>query len=281
MSGMREPRGTRPTRLVVAGILVREGRLLMSRRPAGGAWPGLWELPGGKVEAEETPEDALVREWREELDVTPLGPVPYDFATEDDLVPGGGRGHMTLLFFRVRGLVGTPRAKGVDAVRWCPADEARILPTPPADAPVLARLVAEDGGSFRDTGDAEGRALADDHAATDPFIENSEGLGRSGAFPFVKRSPRDGRHVRGLLVATPDGARAFQNVCPHVPIPLDRDGEPLLTADGLFLVCRNHGALFTPEDGLCVAGPCQGESLVPLRVVRSGAGWALDAGETR
>jgi 8-oxo-dGTP diphosphatase len=275
------PFGTRGTRLVVAGILVKEGRLLMSRRPAGGAWPGLWELPGGKAEAGETPEQALAREWREELDVTPLGPVPYDFATEDNVVPGGGRGHLTLLFFRVRGLIGTPRAKGVDAVRWCPADEARILPTPPADAPVLARLAAEGGGSFRDTGDAEGRALAEDHAATDPFIERSEVLGKAGALTFVKSSPTKRGDVRGLLVATPDGARAFRNVCPHVPIPLDRDGEPLLSADGLFLVCRNHGALFTPEDGLCVAGPCEGESLVPLRVVKSGAGWALDAWRTR
>jgi nitrite reductase/ring-hydroxylating ferredoxin subunit len=66
-----------------------------------------------------------------------------------------------------------------------------------------------------------------------------------------------------------------------VPIPLDRDGEPLLTPDGLFLVCRNHGAVFKPEDGRCVAGPCEGESLTPLDVARSGAGWALDGGGTR
>jgi len=258
-------------RLGVAGILVREGRLLMSRRAAGGAWPGLWELPGGKVETGEIPEEALVREWREELDATPLGPVPYDFATEDGLV---------LLFFRVRGLVGTPRAKGVEAVRWCPADEARLLATPPADVSVLARLAAEGVGAFRETGDAEGRALARDYVTDDPFIEGSEALATLGAITFVKRAPSAGRDVRGLLVATPDGARAFRNLCPHVPIPLDRDGEPLLSADGLFLVCRNHGAVFRPEDGRCVAGPCEGESLMALCVARSGAGWALDGSGT-
>lgn len=269
------------TRLVVAGILVKEHRLLMSRRPAGGAWPGLWELPGGKVEPDETPEEALVREWREELDATPLGPVPFDFATDAALVPGGDRGHITLLFFRVRGLAGTPRARGVDAVRWCAAEEARLLATPPLDAAVLARLAAESDGSFRDTGDAEGRALARDLAAEDPFIEGSEALAAHGAIAFVKRARPTGRAVRGLLVGTPDGARAYENLCPHVPLPLDRDGEPLLTPDGHFLVCRNHGALFTKEDGLCVAGPCVGEALAPLGLTPSGGGWAYESGGTR
>lgn len=269
------------TSLVVAGILVRERRLLLSRRPSGGAWPGLWELPGGKVESGETPEEALVREWREELDATPLGPVPFDFATDSAAVPGGERGHVTLLFFRVRGLAGTPRPRGVDAVRWCAAEEARLLATPPLDAAVLARLAAENGGTFRDTGDAEGRALARDLAAEDPFIEGSETLAKAGALAFVKRGRPSGRAVRGLLVAMPGGARAYANLCPHVPLPLDRDGEPLLSADGLFLVCRNHGALFTVEDGLCVAGPCVGESLAPLDVTPSGAGWAFEGGGTR
>jgi 8-oxo-dGTP diphosphatase len=267
------------TFLAVAGIFVREGRLLMSRRPEGGTWPGLWELPGGKVEGGETPEEALVREWREELDAIPLGAVPFDFGTESGLVPGRSRRQVTLLFFRVRGLRGTPSAKGVEAVRWCPADEARLLATPPADAPVLARLAAEGGGAFRDTGDAEGRALAREAVENDPFIEGSEALRARRAVTFVKRGSAEGRDVRGLLVATPHGARAYRNVCPHVPIPLDRDGEPLLSADGRFLVCRNHGALFTPEDGRCVAGPCEGDSLASLRVVRSGAGWALGGGE--
>jgi 8-oxo-dGTP diphosphatase len=269
------------TLLVVAGILVRDGRLLLSRRPSGGAWPGLWELPGGKVEEGETPEEALVREWREELDATPLGPVPYDFAAERGIVPGGEPRHLTLLFYRVRGLAGTPRPKGVDAVRWCPADEARILATPPADAPVLARLAAEGNGAFRDTGDSEGRALAREFAAENPLIEGSADLGSPGALPFVKRAPGAGRDVRGILVATAEGTRAFRNVCPHVPIPLDRDGEPLLTAGGAFLVCRNHGALFEPSSGLCVAGPCEGEFLTSLPIRREGAGWALGEGAAR
>ncbi|MGZ6988821.1 MAG: Rieske (2Fe-2S) protein, partial [Thermoanaerobaculia bacterium] len=112
-----------------------------------------------------------------------------------------------------------------------------------------------------------------------PFIENSESISSIRVLAFVKTRGNGAGVVSGLLVATPDGAHAYRNVCPHVSIPLDRDGEPLLSEDGRFLVCRNHGALFAPEDGRCVAGPCEGDSLASLRVVRSGAGWALEGGE--
>jgi mutator protein MutT len=270
------------TRLVVAGIFVRERRLLMSRRPDGGAWPGLWELPGGKVEDGETPEEALVREWREELDVTPVAVSPYHFETVDGPVPGGAREHVTLLFYEVGGIVGVPRAVGVDAVRFAPAPEARLLPTPPGDAATLRRLLEEaEGGAFVDTETEAGLALVREHLSRDPFIENSESLPSLRVIRFQKPSRNGAGIVSGLLVATPYGPRAYRNVCPHVSIPLDRGGEPLLTADGRFLVCRNHGALFAPEDGLCLAGPCEGESLDPLRIARRGAGWALDGGGTR
>ncbi len=270
------------TRLVVAGILVRQGRLLLSRRPAGSAWPGLWELPGGKVEDGETPEEALVREWKEEMDVTPLALAPWRFETIAGAAPGGSSQHVTLLFLRIGGLAGVPRAAAVDAVRFSPAAEARLLPTPPGDAAALRHLLEEaEGGDFVDTESDEGRELVRALASRSPFIENSESISSIRVLAFQKPRENGAEVVSGLLVATPDGARAYRNVCPHVSIPLDRGGEPLLTADGLFLVCRNHGALFAPEDGLCVAGPCQGESLDPLRIARRGAGWALDGGGTR
>lgn len=276
---MSEPSGTR---LVVAGIFVREGRLLLSRRPGGGAWPGLWELPGGKVEAGETPEEALVREWKEELDAIPVGLSPFHFSTTAGVGPEESLRHITLLFFEVNGIAGEPRAVAVDAVRWCTVAEAKLLPMPPADAPALGRLLEKaEGDVFEGTESEKGRELVRALASRAPFIENSESLSSIRALAFRKPRQSGDGVVSGLLVATPDGARAYRNVCPHVSIPLDRNGEPLLTADGLFLVCRNHGALFSPEDGLCVAGPCEGESLVPLGVARSGAGWALEPGEAR
>lgn len=54
---------------VVSGLAVREGKILLGLRPAGKKRPSLWETPGGKVEVLETPEQALAREWREELGV--------------------------------------------------------------------------------------------------------------------------------------------------------------------------------------------------------------------
>jgi nitrite reductase/ring-hydroxylating ferredoxin subunit len=174
-------------------------------------------------------------------------------------------------------LVGVPRAVGVDAVRFSPAPEAGLLPTPPLDAPALAWLIAEGGGAFADTESAAGRDLVRAHAALSPFIENSESLSSLRAVAFKKPRPGAGA-VSGILVATPDGARAYRNVCPHVPIPLDRGGEPLLTEEG-FLACRNHGALFAVEDGFCVAGPCAGESLEALPVKPLGGGWALAGGD--
>ncbi|MDL2718102.1 MAG: NUDIX domain-containing protein [Acidobacteriota bacterium] len=274
--------GPAGTRLVVAGVFVRAGRLLMSRRPAGGAWPGLWELPGGKVEDGETPEEALAREWKEELDAIPVGLSPFHFSTTAGVGPEEFSRHITLLFFEVIGVAGEPRAVAVDAVRWCTVAEAKLLPMPPADAPALGRLLEKAGGDvFEDTESEKGRDLVRALASRSPFIENSESLSSIRALAFRKPRPNGDGVVSGLLVATPDGARAYRNVCPHVSIPLDRGGEPLLTADGLFLVCRNHGALFNPEDGFCVAGPCEGESLVPLPVIRNGVGWALDDGPAR
>jgi 8-oxo-dGTP diphosphatase len=266
------------TLLVVAGVFVREGRLLLARRPAGRPWAGLWEFPGGKVEDGETPEDALVREWREEMDVTPVGLTPWRFVTRAEPAPVGTSQHVTLLFLRVGGLVGVPRAVGVDAVRFSPAPEARLLPTPPLDAPALAWLIAEGGGAFVDTESDEGRDLVRALGARSPFIEDSESLPSLRAVSFRKPRPDGAGTVSGLLVATQDGgARAYRNVCPHVPIPLDRGGEPLLTEEG-FLACRNHGALFDVENGLCVAGPCAGESLESIPVEPRGAGWALSGG---
>lgn len=259
---------------------MREGRLLLARRPAGRAWAGLWEFPGGKVEDGETPEDALVREWREEMDVTPVGLAPWRFDTTRGVVPDDSSAHVTLLFLRIAGLAGVPRAAGVDAVRFSSASEARLLPTPPLDAPAVAWLLAEGGGDFADTESDEGRDLVRALGSRSPFIEESESLSSIRALAFRKPRADGAGTVSGILVATPDGgARAYRNVCPHVPIPLDRGGEPLLTEEG-FLACRNHGALFAVEDGFCVAGPCAGESLEAMPVEPRGTGWALAGGRT-
>lgn len=132
-----------PILFVVAVALKRaDGRILVQQRPAGKAMAGLWEFPGGKVEPDETPEAALVREIDEELGVTldPADLTPLTFASE----PLGGK-RLLLLLYVARAWQGEPRALDASAIRWVTIEEMRALPMPPADAPfadVLAGLSA-------------------------------------------------------------------------------------------------------------------------------------------
>ncbi len=146
---------------------------------------------------------------------------------------------------------------------------------PPADAPVLARLLAEGGGAFRDTADAETPRVLAEALERDPFIEGSGTLAAGQVLKFRKQGLRGRPFVEGLLVATPAGPRAFENLCPHVPIPLDRIHDDIVSADGRTLVCQNHAALFDLATGHCVSGPCEGDSLREIPLVRSGDGWAV------
>lgn len=128
------------TLLVVAGAAQRAGRILLTRRPDGGAHAGFWELPGGKVEPGETPSAALAREWKEELGVDVESAEPWAFASG---APHGR--HVTLLVFRVPSMRGEPAPIGVAEVRWARPDEALSLPLLPADRPLVERLVRREG----------------------------------------------------------------------------------------------------------------------------------------
>ena len=139
------------TLLVVAGALVRDGRLLLARRPDGDPLSGFWELPGGKVESGETPEQALDREWREELGTAVLSAEPLAFASG---APNGR--HVTLLVFRVRSVASEPEPLGVAELRWTLPGEAAALPLLPADQPLVARLARDGEGRFAAAGPAGG-----------------------------------------------------------------------------------------------------------------------------
>ena len=139
------------TLLVVAGAAFRADRLLLTRRPAGGAHAGLWELPGGKVEPGETPEDALAREWREELGVDVDRVEPWAFSSG---APHGR--HVTLLVFRVPSMRGEPAPIGVAEVRWTRPDEALSLPLLPADRYLVERLARGEEGLRPASSDGDG-----------------------------------------------------------------------------------------------------------------------------
>lgn len=72
-----------------------------------------------------------------------------------------------------------------------------------------------------------------------------------------------------VIVISRDGQTyAYHNSCPHLGINLEFNPDEFMDSENYFLICSNHGALFQVEDGLCVSGPCQGESLlsVPIQI---------------
>jgi 8-oxo-dGTP diphosphatase len=128
-----------PTLLfVVAAALINEqSQILLQLRPEGGSMAGLWEFPGGKVEAAELPKEALVRELQEELGiiVDPDSLEPMTFASEPI-----GHKHLLLLLYICREWQGEPVALESPQIMWSTIDHMRKLPMPPADAPFIDSL---------------------------------------------------------------------------------------------------------------------------------------------
>lgn len=141
MSGCYESASNLPpakTVYVAAVALVdAEGRVLLAQRPAGKALAGLWEFPGGKIEAGETPEAALVRELKEELDIDTrescLAPITFASHRYEDF-------HLFMPLFVCRVWKGFVRPREGQQVAWVfPRDFAKY-PMPPADIPLIPVL---------------------------------------------------------------------------------------------------------------------------------------------
>ena len=126
-----------PILLVAAGALVRgDGHVLLQRRPAAKHHGGLWEFPGGKVEAGETPEAALIRELAEELGIAAVAPVPLTFASGSV-----GPRPLLLLLYVVRQWRGEPRPLDAAALAWIAPVDLAARPMPPADRPLAVALI--------------------------------------------------------------------------------------------------------------------------------------------
>ncbi len=124
--------------LVAACALVdRDGRVLLAKRPKGRSHAGLWEFPGGKLQGEETPEAALIRELKEELgietDASCLAPIAF---ASCDL----GEFHLLMPLFVCRKWTGTPVAHEHEALRWVRPNELVQYEMPKADRPLAAQL---------------------------------------------------------------------------------------------------------------------------------------------
>jgi 8-oxo-dGTP diphosphatase len=131
---------------VAVGLLKgNEGEILLCQRSPTGTYPNKWEFPGGKVESDETPQEALVRELREELGIeASIGPLYHN---QHARYPDGGR--FDVYYFIVESWQGTLRNRVFGDIRW-------VAPPGLADFDILegnreiCRRLGEDGGRVTD-----------------------------------------------------------------------------------------------------------------------------------
>lgn len=123
--------------VVACGLVDGDGRVLVAERPQGKSMAGLWEFPGGKIEAGETPEVALIRELKEELaiDVTAACLAPLSFASHayDDF-------HLLMPLYVCRKWDGQIHPREGQQVKWVRPRALFDMPMPEADKPLIAAL---------------------------------------------------------------------------------------------------------------------------------------------
>jgi 8-oxo-dGTP diphosphatase len=125
--------------LVVACALVdTDGRVLLAERPAGRAMAGLWEFPGGKVEAGEQPEQSLIRELKEELGIVVneacLAPLTFASHAYADF-------HLLMPLYVCRRWDGMVAPQEGQRLAWVRPNRLRDYPMPPADEPLVSHLM--------------------------------------------------------------------------------------------------------------------------------------------
>ena len=124
--------------LVAACALIdADGRVLLAQRPQGKAMAGMWEFPGGKVEAGERPEETVIRELKEELgiDVKEACLAPFAFASHSYETF-----HLLMPLYLVRRWEGRLTANEHPQIAWVKPSRLGDYPMPPADAPLVAWL---------------------------------------------------------------------------------------------------------------------------------------------
>jgi len=124
--------------LVVAVALVDpDGRVLLAQRPEGKAMAGLWEFPGGKVDPGERPEQALIRELREELGIDTeascLAPLSFASHAYDDF-------HLLMPLWVCRKWEGIAMPREGQVLKWVRPNDLRGYPMPAADLPLIPVL---------------------------------------------------------------------------------------------------------------------------------------------
>ena len=124
--------------VAACALVDTDGRVLLAQRPAGKPMAGLWEFPGGKVEAGERPEQTLIRELKEELGILVneacLAPLTFASHAYPDF-------HLLMPLFVCRRWEGTPMALEGQQLAWVRVNRLRDYPMPPADEPLVSHLM--------------------------------------------------------------------------------------------------------------------------------------------
>lgn len=124
--------------VVACALIDADKRILIAQRPQGKALAGLWEFPGGKIDAGERPEQALIRELREELAIDVkeacLAPLTFTSHAYPDF-------HLLMPLYVCRRWEGIVMAQENQALKWVLARDLRGYAMPPADEPLIAPLI--------------------------------------------------------------------------------------------------------------------------------------------
>jgi 8-oxo-dGTP diphosphatase len=130
-----------PVKLVLVAacaLIDSDGRVLLTRRPAGKPMEGLWEFPGGKMERGERPEDTLIRELREELGIAVredcLAPLTFASHAYEEF-------HLLMPLYVCRRWEGIVEAREAQEIAWVRPPRLKDYPMPPADQPLIPHIV--------------------------------------------------------------------------------------------------------------------------------------------
>lgn len=135
---MTTPAGRNILLVAACALIDADGRVLLAQRPPGKALAGLWEFPGGKVEQGETPEEALIRELREEIGIETkvacLAPLTFASHSYETF-------HLLMPLFVCRRFEGIAVAREGQVLKWVKPRQMRDYPMPPADVPLIPILI--------------------------------------------------------------------------------------------------------------------------------------------
>ena len=129
--------GAKVVLVAACALIDADGRVLIAQRPPGKPMAGLWEFPGGKVDPDERPEDALVRELKEELGIVVneacLAPLTFASHSYEDF-------HLLMPLYVCRRWEGVVTPQEGQRLTWVRPNRLKEYPMPPADVPLISHL---------------------------------------------------------------------------------------------------------------------------------------------